>query len=86
MSQSYTSPSGSAGFEQVDDLPVELVFEIGRCELPLSEIRKLGEGSVLPAAASTTNAVNILANGRLVGSGELVKIGAGLGVRVVRLG
>ncbi|MHC1551781.1 type III secretion system cytoplasmic ring protein SctQ [Phyllobacterium sp. K27] len=86
MSQSYTKPSGSAGFEQVDDLPVELVFEIGRCELPLSEIRKLGEGSVLPVAASTTNAVNILANGRLVGSGELVKIGAGLGVRVVRLG
>ncbi len=86
MSQSYTNPSGSAGFEQVDDLPVELVFEIGRCELPLSEIRKLGEGSVLPAAASTTNAVNILANGRLVGSGELVKIGAGLGVRVLRLG
>ncbi|MEI4483075.1 MULTISPECIES: type III secretion system cytoplasmic ring protein SctQ [unclassified Phyllobacterium] len=86
MSQSYTNPSGSAGFEQVDDLPVELVFEIGRCELPLSEIRKLGEGSVLPVAASTSNAVNILANGRLVGSGELVKIGAGLGVRVVRLG
>jgi type III secretion protein Q len=86
MSQSNSNPSGSAGFEQVDDLPVELVFEIGRCELPLSEIRKLGEGSVLPAAASTANAVSILANGRLIGSGELVKIGAGVGVRVVRLG
>lgn len=86
MSQSYSNSAGSAGFEQVDDLPVELVFEIGRCELPLSEIRKLGEGSVVPTAASTSNAVNILANGRLIGSGELVKIGAGLGVRVVRLG
>ncbi|EJN03654.1 type III secretion system cytoplasmic ring protein SctQ [Phyllobacterium sp. YR531] len=86
MSQSYSNAAGSAGFEQVDDLPVELVFEVGRCELPLSEVRKLGEGSVLPTAASTTNAVNILANGRLIGSGELVKIGAGLGVRVVRLG
>lgn len=85
MSESYSNTSGAAGFEQVEDLPVELVFEIGRCELPVSEIRKLGEGSVLPAAASTANAVNILANGRLVGNGELVRIGAGLGVRVLRL-
>lgn len=84
MSQSYSDP-GAADFERLEDLPVELVFEIGRCELPLSDIRKLGEGSVLPAAASTESAVKILANGRLVGSGELVKIGAGLGVRVLRL-
>ncbi|UXN58295.1 type III secretion system cytoplasmic ring protein SctQ [Phyllobacterium zundukense] len=85
MSESTSNASGAAGFEQIEDLPVDLVFEIGRCELPLSEIRKLGEGSVLPVAASTTSAVNILANGRLVGNGELVKIGAGLGVRVLRL-
>lgn len=70
---------------QLEDLPVQLVFEIGRCELPLSEIRKLGEGSIVPTAPSAANAVNILANGRLVGNGELVKIGAGLGVRVLRL-
>ena len=71
--------------DQFEDLPVQLVFEIGRCELPLSEIRKLGEGSIVPTAPGTANAVNILANGRLVGNGELVKIGAGIGVRVLRL-
>lgn len=71
--------------DQFEDLPVQLVFEIGRCELPLSEVRKLGEGSIVPTAPSASNAVNILANGRLVGNGELVKIGAGLGVRILRL-
>lgn len=85
-SQTKFDTAGSADdLGQLEDLPVQLVFEIGRCELPLSELRKLGEGSVLPTAPSTTNAVNILANGRLVGNGELVKIGAGLGVRVLRL-
>ena len=85
-SQTKIDTAGSAGdLGQLEDLPVQLVFEIGRFELPLSELRKLGEGSVLPTAPSTANAVNILANGRLVGNGELVKIGAGLGVRVLRL-
>ncbi|PRD55002.1 YscQ/HrcQ family type III secretion apparatus protein [Phyllobacterium myrsinacearum] len=72
-------------FDDFDRLPIQLVFEIGRCELPLTDIRKLGEGSTVPIAPSITNPVNILANGRLIGTGELVKIGAGLGVRVVRL-
>ncbi len=85
-SQTKIDTAGSTeDLGQLEDLPVQLVFEIGRYELPLSELRKLGEGSILPTAPSTANAVNILANGRLVGNGELVKIGAGLGVRVVRL-
>ncbi|MGH6858893.1 MAG: type III secretion system cytoplasmic ring protein SctQ [Phyllobacterium sp.] len=79
------STTTSDEIDPLEGLPVHLVFEIGRCELPLSEIRKLGKGSIVPAAPGTANAVKILANGRLVGSGELVKIGAGLGVRVLRL-
>lgn len=69
----------------LDELPVQLVFEVGRTDLPLGELRKLDEGSVLPIAPTTGNVVNIVANGRLIGTGDLVKIGAGLGIRIVRL-
>ncbi|APG93794.1 type III secretion system cytoplasmic ring protein SctQ [Sinorhizobium americanum] len=75
----------SEELEPLADLPVELVFEIGRAEFPLKELARMGEGTVLHASPSLSSPVNILANGRLVGKGELIRIGEGLGVRVVRL-
>ncbi|PDT81128.1 type III secretion system cytoplasmic ring protein SctQ [Sinorhizobium sp. BJ1] len=75
----------SEELEPLADLPIELVFEIGRAEFPLKEIARMGEGTVLQASPSLSSPVNILANGRLVGKGELIRIGEGLGVRVVRL-
>ena len=75
----------SEELEPLAELPIELVFEVGRAEFPLKEIARMGEGTVLHASPSLFSPVNILANGRLVGKGELIRIGEGLGVRVVRL-
>ncbi|ASY65882.1 putative translocation protein involved in type-III secretion process (plasmid) [Sinorhizobium sojae CCBAU 05684] len=75
----------SEELEPLTDLPVQLVFEIGRAEFPLKEIAKMGKGTVLHARPSLSCAVNIMANGRLVGKGELIRVGEGLGVRIVRL-
>lgn len=67
------------------DIPVKLVFEVGRLELPLSEIESLGEGYVFELGRQASNFVEIVASGRLIGSGELVRIGDTIGVRVTRL-
>ncbi|MFC3165503.1 type III secretion system cytoplasmic ring protein SctQ [Ciceribacter thiooxidans] len=75
----------SEELEPLADLPIELVFEVGRAEFPLNEIAAMSEGTVLHANPSLASPVNILANGRLIGKGELIRIGEGLGVRVVRL-
>ncbi|WP_160113673.1 type III secretion system cytoplasmic ring protein SctQ [Phyllobacterium salinisoli] len=85
--EAKSRPSGKPQAKDIDldDLPVELVFEIGRRELTLGEIRQLAEGSVLLTAPGVDSAVDILANGRRIGKGDLVKIGEGLGVRVVRI-
>ncbi|WP_087004684.1 FliM/FliN family flagellar motor switch protein [Rhizobium sullae] len=83
MSKKDTPPSDQ--LETLADLPVQLVFEIGRAEFPLKEIARMGEGTVLHTSPSLSTPVNIMANGRLVGKGELIRIGEGLGVRVVRL-
>ncbi|PKA43862.1 YscQ/HrcQ family type III secretion apparatus protein [Rhizobium sullae] len=83
MSKQDTPPSDK--LETLADLPVQLVFEIGRAEFPLKEIARMGEGTVIHTSPSLSSPVNIMANGRLVGKGELIRIGEGLGVRVVRL-
>jgi type III secretion protein Q len=69
----------------IDELPVRLVFEVGRLELALGEIQKLAPGAVLPLARPLDDAVDIVANGRRIGRGTIVRIGDSVGVRITRL-
>jgi type III secretion protein Q len=69
----------------LDGVPVRVQFEIGRVELPLGELRRLGPGSLVPLARMPDRSVDILAHGKRIGLGSLVKIGDSLGVRVIRM-
>ncbi|MGO1080317.1 type III secretion system cytoplasmic ring protein SctQ, partial [Inquilinus sp. CA228] len=71
--------------ERLDQLPVTLVFELGRSELPLAAVQGLAPGAVIPLGRDPGEAVDIVANGRRIGRGEIVRIENELGVRVVRL-
>ncbi|MGY2288503.1 type III secretion system cytoplasmic ring protein SctQ [Pseudomonas sp. SDO528_S397] len=67
----------------LDDLPLTLVCQVGNLELTLAQLRKLGAGSLLQLNTPTVDGVDLLVNGRRVGQGQLVKIGDGLGVRLL---
>ncbi len=69
----------------LDDLPVRLVFELGRVELSLGELQRLAPGALVPLARSLDEPLDIMANGRRLGGGTLVRIGESLGVRIVSL-
>ena len=71
--------------ERLDDLPVTLVFELGRSELPLAAVQGLAPGAVLDLGRDPGEAVDIIANGRRIGRGQIVRVEDALGVRVVRL-
>ncbi len=68
----------------LDELPVRLVFEADRLELPLGEVRRLGVGSILEMG-TRPGQVRILVNGRRIGDGELVSIDNRAGVRITAL-
>ncbi|WP_338664486.1 type III secretion system cytoplasmic ring protein SctQ [Pararoseomonas sp. SCSIO 73927] len=72
----------------VEELPVRLVFELGRLEVPVAELSAAGPGHLFPLPVDPENAtVDILANGRRVGRGSIVQVGEGvLAVRVISLG
>lgn len=70
----------------LDELPVRLVFETGRVEVTLAELETIGPGWVFPLGRGADAPLDILANGRRFGTGELVRIGETLGVRVLRIG
>jgi type III secretion protein Q len=69
----------------LDELPLRIVFEIGRLELSLGDIRQMAPGTVLPLVRPFDEALDIVANGRRIGRGEIVRVGDSLGVRVIRL-
>jgi type III secretion protein Q len=61
------------------------VFELGRTEVPVAGLETLQAGYVFDLSKPLSQSVDILANGRRVGSGELVRLGDSIGVRVTRL-
>jgi type III secretion protein Q len=69
----------------LDDLPVRLVFELGRVELSLGELQSLAPGALVPLARPVDEPLDIMANGRRLGRGTLVQIGESLGVRIVSI-
>jgi type III secretion protein Q len=71
--------------DDIDDIPVKLLFELGRVELSLAEVRQLAPGALIPVPRLLEENVDISANGRRIGRGNLVQIGNNLGVRITRL-
>lgn len=76
------APPADAAF---DTLPVKLVFELGRLDMPLGKLQEIGPGHVLPLDRPLGEAVEIHAANRRIGVGEIVRIEDQVGVRVVRL-
>lgn len=78
-------PGAPAPTGGLNEVPVHLVFEVGRTEMPLAQLETIQAGYVFELGRPLSQTVDILANGRRIGTGELVRIGDGIGVKVVRL-
>jgi len=83
----FDTDNGAAALDDasIGSLPVRLVFEIGRREMTLDELRDVSVGTPIALDKPASAVVEILANGRRVGAGEMVLIGDQLGVRITRL-
>lgn len=68
--------------ETLDEVPVELVFELGRLGVPLGELRSLAPGHVFDLGRDLRHPVDVLLAGRKIGEGELVQVGERVGVRL----
>ncbi|MGY6646320.1 MAG: type III secretion system cytoplasmic ring protein SctQ [Salinarimonas sp.] len=85
VTEQHEKPEQAAPTGSIDEIPVQLVFELGRLEIPLSELESLTSGYVFELGKPLSQSVDIIANGRRVGTGELVRLGEAIGVRVSKL-
>lgn len=68
-----------------EDIPVTLAFDVGRVEMTVGAFARLGQGSIIELDRSPPALVDIRANGRRIGRGELVDLDGSAAVRIVRL-
>lgn len=70
----------------IDQIPVSVVVEVGRIKMSMDQLLKIEPGNFLELDIHPENGIDLTINGKLVGKGELVRIGESLGVRVIQLG
>lgn len=68
----------------LEELPVELVFVADQIKMPLKEVEQIKPGYVM-TLNKAVGQVEIRANGAIVGVGELVQIENRAGVRILKL-
>ena len=71
------------GFD-TDILPVKLQFVAGETEVPFGELCSIGDGYVFDLGKAVRGHVEIRANGRTIGNGELVEVDGRIGVRILK--
>lgn len=65
---------------------VPLVVEIGRRNMSLDNVLRLGPGAILELDKSSEENLDLMINNIPVGQGQAMKVGENFGVRIVDIG
>ena len=76
-------PPAPSGAIDADDLPIKLVFIAGRTEFALRDLRRIAPGYVFKLGQPVDRHVEVSANGKAIGTGELVEVDGRVGVRLL---
>jgi type III secretion system YscQ/HrcQ family protein len=83
------SPSSSEAEPRVlgmtADVPIQVVAVLGKKTTTVKEIVSLKKGQVIELNRFPNEAVDLVANGKLMAKGELVEIDGKLGVRIIKI-
>lgn len=75
----------SANLDLLMDVDMKLTVELGRARLKFRDVLNLSTGSVVELAKLTSEPVDIMVNGALLASGEVVVVDDHFAVRITKL-
>jgi flagellar motor switch protein FliN len=71
--------------KMIMDVPVDVRVELGRTQISIRDVLKLGNGSIVELDRQSGSPADIVVNGKLVGHGDVVVINENFGVRITKL-
>jgi flagellar motor switch protein FliN len=83
--QPETRPQSTKDLEAVYDIPVQISAVLGRANMQVSQLLKLGRGAVVELDRKVGEAIDIYVNNRLVARGEVVVVDERLGVTMTEI-
>lgn len=79
------APAEPTPTASVDNLPVNIVFQVGHQTLTLEQLEQLQEGYVFELEPNADETISVLANGQSIGQGRWVQIDDHTGVQITHL-
>jgi len=76
------APGADVNLDLVLDVPVRVSLRVGSAEIPIRDLVKLVEGSVIALDRDASQAMDVLVNGTLIAHGEIVVVDEKFGVRL----
>ena len=73
------------GIDHLMDVPVRVTVEVGRTSMPLGELVQLVPGSLITLDREAHEPADILVNGKVVATGDVVTLGGHYGIRITRV-
>lgn len=73
---------GEDGLDVILDIPVTVSMEIGRTRLPIRNLLRLNQGSVIELDRLAGEPLDVLVNGTLIAHGEVVVVNEKYGIRL----
>lgn len=79
-------PAGEAGsIDVLMHVPLRLTAVLGTCRISISDVLKLGTGSIVELDRPAGGPVDLLVNDKVIGRGAVVAVGEKFGVRITEL-
>ncbi len=80
-----TGAVGSSAIDRVLDVRLTLSVELGRREMLVQDVLKVGQGTIIDLQKNASDPVDVLINGKLLARGEVVVVDESFGVRITQL-
>jgi flagellar motor switch protein FliN/FliY len=75
-----------ADLKRILQLQVPVIVTLAEKKLPLSEVLRLGVGSIIEFVKANDDPLQLLINNRTIAVGEAVKVGENFGLRIKQIG
>ena len=80
--QDTSKPNGQRSLEFILDIPLQVSVELGRTQILINDLLKLGQGSVIELAKLAGEPMEVLVNQKLLARGEVVVVNEKFGIRL----